>query len=207
MVSKSSQTLSRFRVQGTLLALTTSELLLLYYLLRRCHLAIQFHLHCENLSATHLAANPVFHARSKHIYISLQPLPSPFPVSLSRLTHRSVRSFIALLAHYPRRAPPLSFKWELFLWKAWKSTWACSSKKKSLLYTPCRMESRRRKSLWKLNTRVIIEISTRVLSFGFWKADTRCDDVRATSPISLSTWFDELGMKTLAVRKGSRVLQ
>lgn len=115
LVSKSSQTLSRFRVQGTLLALTTSELLLLYYLLRRCHLAIQFHLHCENLSATHLAANPVFHARSKHIYISLQPLPSPFPVSLSRLTHRSVRSFIALLAHYPRRAPPLSFKWELFL--------------------------------------------------------------------------------------------
>ena len=30
---------------------------------------------------------------------------------------------------------------------------------------------------------------------------------RATSPRSLSTWFDELGMKTLAVRKGSRVLQ
>ena len=30
---------------------------------------------------------------------------------------------------------------------------------------------------------------------------------RATSPRSLSTWFDELGIKTLAVRKGSRVLQ
>ena len=30
---------------------------------------------------------------------------------------------------------------------------------------------------------------------------------RATSPRSLSTWLDELGIQTLAVRKGSRVLQ
>lgn len=65
--------LSRFSAEAEYkaLAFTTFELLLLSYLLR--DLAVPFRYQflrlCSNASLTHLAANPVFHARSKHIEV------------------------------------------------------------------------------------------------------------------------------------------
>jgi hypothetical protein len=72
-VSKKQPTLSRFSAEAEYktLALTTSELLLFSYLLRDLAVPFryQFILHCSNASLTHLAPNPVFHARSKHIEV------------------------------------------------------------------------------------------------------------------------------------------
>ena len=72
-VSKKQPTLSRSSAEAEYkaLALTTSELLWLSYLLRDLVVPFryQFLLHCDNASTTHLGANPVFHACSKHIEV------------------------------------------------------------------------------------------------------------------------------------------
>lgn len=72
-VSKKQPTLSRSSAEAEYkaLGLTTSELLWLSYLLRDLAVPFryQFLLHCDNASTTHLAANPVFHACSKHIEV------------------------------------------------------------------------------------------------------------------------------------------
>lgn len=53
------------------LAVTASELLWLSYVL--CDLGLRFSLpsllYCDNISATHMAVNPVFHARTKDVEI------------------------------------------------------------------------------------------------------------------------------------------
>ncbi|XP_043691539.1 uncharacterized mitochondrial protein AtMg00810-like [Telopea speciosissima] len=51
------------------LAITTSEMLWLSYLLSDLKVSLKHPLllHCDNISATHMAANPVLHARTKHI--------------------------------------------------------------------------------------------------------------------------------------------
>lgn len=53
------------------LACTAAELTWLRSLLRELHISLQTpcHLYCDNISATCIAANPVFHACTKHIEI------------------------------------------------------------------------------------------------------------------------------------------
>ncbi|XP_043721004.1 uncharacterized mitochondrial protein AtMg00810-like [Telopea speciosissima] len=53
------------------LAITTAEMLWLSYLLTdlKVPLHLPLLLHCDNISATHMAANPVLHARTKHIEV------------------------------------------------------------------------------------------------------------------------------------------
>lgn len=110
-VSKKQPTLSRSSAEAEykVLALTTSELLWLSYLLRDREVPFryQFILHCDNASATHLAANPVFHACSKHIevyYHFVRDL-----VIAGKLLIRLVRSNKKVADIFPQGLPEPAF--------------------------------------------------------------------------------------------------
>ena len=53
------------------MSVTTSELVWIEGILHDLHIsaALPFPLHCDNKAAQHIAANPVFHERTKHIRI------------------------------------------------------------------------------------------------------------------------------------------
>ncbi|CAL8999019.1 unnamed protein product [Prunus brigantina] len=69
--SKKQPTIARSSAESEYRSLSHScaETTWLSYLLHELGVSIQFHVHlyCDNLSATYMAANPVFHARSRHI--------------------------------------------------------------------------------------------------------------------------------------------
>lgn len=51
--------------------MTISKILWLSYLLHDLQVPVRppFILYCDNISATHMAANPILHARTKHIEV------------------------------------------------------------------------------------------------------------------------------------------
>jgi hypothetical protein len=71
--SKKQPTVSRSSAEAEYkaLAITASELMWLSYLLSELHIPFNLPivLHCDNKSALHMAANPILHARTKHIEI------------------------------------------------------------------------------------------------------------------------------------------
>lgn len=107
-VSKKQPTLSRSsaKAEYKALALTTSELLLLSYLLRDLAVPFrfQFILHCSNASLTHLAANPAFHACSKLDYHFVRDLvvPGKFIIRLVRSKKKVADIFTKGLLHHFR---------------------------------------------------------------------------------------------------------
>jgi len=99
--SKKQNTVSRSSSQAEYRALasTTCEIQWLSYLLHDLHIVPQATaiLFCDNKSALHLAANTVFHERSKHIEIHAMWLEKRFVMvffvySLSTLSHRLLTS-------------------------------------------------------------------------------------------------------------------
>lgn len=71
--SKKQTTVSRSSAEAEYrsMALTVCELLWLSYLLKDFHITVPLpvHLYCDNLAAIHIATNPVYHERTKHIDI------------------------------------------------------------------------------------------------------------------------------------------
>ena len=79
------------------MATTTCELVWLKTLLRDLHVTHPMHitLHCDNQAAPHIAANPIFHERTKHIEIDCHLVREMLHAKIISLTYVPSRQQLA----------------------------------------------------------------------------------------------------------------
>ncbi|XP_051133100.1 uncharacterized mitochondrial protein AtMg00810-like [Andrographis paniculata] len=92
-----SSTEAEYRSMST----TTSELLWISYLLNSLKVTVSqpIPLHCDNLSALHIARNPVFHERTKHIEIACHFVTHHVLTGFISLVHSNVQKFALQAVH------------------------------------------------------------------------------------------------------------
>jgi Reverse transcriptase (RNA-dependent DNA polymerase) len=92
------------------LAITSSELIWLQYLLAELHVPLSSSpiLWCDNIGATFLASNPMFHARTKHVEIDFYFVREHVALKLLQICYLSSRDQLADIFTKPLASPRFS---------------------------------------------------------------------------------------------------